>query len=227
MNKHPFLKNLPMIIGVAIIIIAAILAYVFREYFQKPTESKKQVQKITVVQPPPQPPPPPPPKPEIKPPEVKEEKLPDPEPEPEPTPETPEPEPEAADAPAGEELGVDAEGGSGGDGFGLVGKKGGKGLIGGGGGGGNAFIWYGQHVQKELLSELDKTLKDRAREVKYSAVVHIWIDPNGDISRVELANSSGTAEVDNALRKAISEVKGHLKPPPDRMPQPLKIRIRS
>ena len=216
------LKYLPALGGLGVIILVAILAYLFRELFDKPAQSKKQVQQISVVQPPT--PPPPPPKPEIKPPEVKEEKMPDPETEPEPEPEAPEPDQEPAEAP-GDQLGVDAEGGAGSDGFGLVGKKGGSGLI--GGGGGNAIIWYGQHVQRELTDELQKTLRDRARQTKYTAVLHVWIKPDGNIDRVELVNSSGTAEIDEALKLAISQVRGRFKPPPERMPQPLKIRIRS
>jgi protein TonB len=222
MKHKRLLKYLPALGGLGVIILVAILVYVFRELFDKPAQSKKQVQQISVVQPPT--PPPPPPKPEIKPPEVKEEKMPDPETEPEPEPEAPEPDQEPAEAP-GDQLGVDAEGGAGSDGFGLVGKKGGSGLI--GGGGGNAIIWYGQHVQRELTDELHKTLRDRARQTKYTAVLHVWIKPDGNIDRVELVNSSGTAEIDEALKLAISQVRGRFKPPPERMPQPLKIRIRS
>ncbi len=220
MKNKPWLKYLPLIGGGLLVLLVAILVFVFRESFEKPAQSKKQVQQISVVRP--LPPPPPPPKPEIKPPEVKEEeKIPEPEPAPEP--ETPEPE---AEPPPGDQLGVDANGAAGSDGFGLVGKKGGAGLI-GGGGGGNAIIWYGQHVAKELTSELDSALKDRARHSKYSAVVLVWISPDGNISKVELANSSGTPEIDVALREAISKVHGRFKPPPERMPQPLKVRIRS
>jgi protein TonB len=222
MKHKRLLKYLPALGGLGVIILVAILVYVFRELFDKPAQSKKQVQQISVVQPPT--PPPPPPKPEIKPPEVKEEKMPDPETEPEPEPEAPEPDQEPAEAP-GDQLGVDAEGGAGSDGFGLVGKKGGSGLI--GGGGGNAIIWYGQHVQRELTDELHKTLRDRARQTKYTAVLHVWIRSDGNIDRVELVNSSGTAEIDEALKLAISQVRGRFKPPPERMPQPLKIRIRS
>lgn len=221
MKNKPWLKYLPLIGGGLLVLIVAIIVYVFRDAFEKPAQSKKQVQQVSVVRPPP-PPPPPPPKPEIKPPEVKEEeKIPEPEPEPEP--EAPEPE---AEAPPGDQLGVDSDGSAGGDGFGLVGKKGGAGLV-GGGGGGNAIIWYGQHVAKELTSELGSSLRDRARNSKYSAVVLVWISPDGNISKVELANSSGTPEIDEALRAAISRIHGRFKPPPERMPQPLKVRIRS
>lgn len=221
MKHRRLIKYLPLIAGAVLVLLVALLVYVFRDIFEKPASSKKQVQQVTVVQPP-KPPPPPLPKPEIKPPEVKEEKLPEPEPEPEP--ETPEPEP-AEEPPPGDDLGVDAEGGAGGDSFGLVGKKGGSGLI--GGGGGNAIIWYGQHVQRELTDELHQKLRDRARQARYTAVIQVWIKADGNIDRVELVNSSGTAEIDEALKQAISQIRGRFKPPPERMPQPLKIRIRS
>ena len=54
------------------------------------------------------------------------------------------------DAPPGDELGLDAEGGAGSDGFGLRAKKGGRGLI----GGGDRNRWYEGQVQRDLfLSE--------------------------------------------------------------------------
>ena len=79
MKNKPWLKYLPLIGGGLLVLIVAIIVYVFRDAFEKPAQSKKQVQQVSVVRPPP-PPPPPPPKPEIKPPEVKEEeKIPEPE----------------------------------------------------------------------------------------------------------------------------------------------------
>ncbi|RNC68998.1 MAG: TonB C-terminal domain-containing protein, partial [Desulfuromonadales bacterium] len=85
----------------------------------------------------------------VKPPEQKE-KLPEPEPPKElpkpqqidtPTMDQPQDAPQQANdapddgPPAGSDLGVDAEGGAGSDGFGLVGKKGGRAITLGGGGG--------------------------------------------------------------------------------------------
>lgn len=219
-KKQRFIKYLPVAIGVALVLLIAVGLYLVRDIFQKPVQNKKQVQQISVVQPPPPPPPPPEQKPPP-PPEVKEEKIEEPkEPEPE-----PEPEPQAEEPPPGEELGVDAQGGAGGDAFGLVGKKGGHGLI-GGTGTGNGIIWYGQQVQKELADELQRNLKDKARTTKYSAVVHLWIGPNGAVTRLELANSSGNAEVDEALKAALGKFRP-TRVPPENMPQPLKVRIRS
>ena len=206
----------PYIFGLFMLLLALISFVIFRDLFERPVEMKKQTQEVKVIQAPPPPPPP-----EEKPPEVKEEKIEEPIPEPE-----QEPEPAPNEAPPSDQLGVDGDGSAGGDSFGLVGRKGGNGLI-GGNGTGNAFIFYGQHVQRELVSELQNSLKDKARNSRYTAVIQIWISPNGDISRVELQNSSGISEIDEALRVAISQIKGRLKPPPERLPQPLKIRIRS
>ena len=216
-KKRRLIQYLPAALGVVLVVLIGVGIYLVRDIFEKPAQTKKQIQQISVVQPPPPPPPPQEKPPE---PEVKEEKIEESEPEPE-----PEPEPQAEEPPPGDQLGVDAEGGAGGDAFGLVGKKGGHGLL--GGGGGNAIIWYGQQLQREISDELQRTLKDKARTSKYSAVLHLWIGPDGNVTRVELANSSGVAEIDEALRAALGGLRGRLKPPPERMPQPVKIRIRS
>ena len=92
----------------------------------------------------------------------------------------------------------------------------------------SAYSLLGYDIAADLGGEAAfLNLRDRARANRYSAVVHVWISPNGEITRVELANSSGTAEIDEALRQAIAQIHGRLKPPPERMPQPLKIRIRT
>jgi protein TonB len=74
---------------------------------------------------------------------------------------------------------------------------------------------------------LQRKLKDRARNTRYQAVLHIWISPQGGISRVELGKSSGVEEIDEALKAAIGTMQGQLDPPPERMPQPVKIRVQS
>jgi protein TonB len=214
-NKQKLLRYLPALIGAALAILIGVAVYLVQGMFEKPAQTKKQIQQISIVQPPPPPPPPP----EIKPPpppEVKEEKIEEPEPEPE------TPEPEAP--PASEDLGVDAEGGAGSDGFGLVGKKGGRGLI---GGGGNAFIYYGQQMQREIADALQRSLGDAARAKKYAVVANIWIAPDGALSRAELSGASGDAAVDAALREALAGLRLRLPAPPPGMPQPVKIRIRS
>ena len=214
------LRNLPLLIGIVLTLIIAVAVYFLQDTFRKPAQTKKQIQQITMIQPPPPPPPPPPP--EQKPPEAEPEKVPEPDPEKE-----PEPAPEAAEEPAGEELGVDAEGGAGSDGFGLLGKKGGRGLL--GGTGGSAILWYGGQVKRELEAELQSKLADSsARKSAYTVQLNIWIAADGSVNRAELSGSSGKPDVDQAIRAALPNVRFSLsKPPPENMPQPLKIRVTS
>ncbi len=214
-----WLRNLPLLIGIVLTLIIAVAVYFVQDMFQKPAQVKKQVQQITMIQPPPPPPPP-----EQKPPEAEPEKLPEPEPEPE---KEPEPAPEAAEEPAGEDLGVDAEGGAGSDGFGLLGKKGGRGLL--GGSGGSAILWYGGLVKRGLEEELRNQLADsNAGKTAYTVQLNIWITSDGSVNRAELSGSSGKPEVDRAIRAALPKVRFSLpKPPPENMPQPLRIRVMS
>lgn len=216
MSYKRYMRYLPVAIGVGLVLVVMLVVYVFRDAFQKPVSTKKQVQQITVLQPPPPPPPPPP---EQKPPEpeIKEEKI--------EQPEEPEPEPEQAEEPPpGDNLGIDGEGGAGSDSFGLVGKKGGHGLI---GGGGNAIVYYGQQIQRQLADALQRNLSDKARSQKFSAIASVWIAADGRVTRAELSGSSGQADVDDALKSALAGMRLTLKAPPENMPQPLKIRIRS
>lgn len=217
-QKKKLLRYLPLAVGVVLTLLITVAVYRLQDLFEKPAQTKKMVQQITVIQPPPPPPP------EQKPPEpeVKEEKIEEPEPEPE-----PEPEQQAEEPPPGEELGVDAEGTAGSDGFGLVGKKGGRGLL--GGGGGSATIWYGQQVQRLLDNELQGLLADTpARRTAYSVVVEVWVGADGHISRTELSSASGKAEVDQAIRSALPRLRSGVgKTPPENMPQPIRIRLTS
>lgn len=216
MSNKTYLRYLPVIIGVGLVLLLVLGIYLFRDIFQKPISTKKQVQQITVLQPPPPPPPPPP---EQKPPEpeVKEEKI--------ETPDEPEPEPDQAEEPPpGDNLGVDAEGGAGSDSFGLVGKKGGRGLV---GGGGNAIVYYGQQIQRQISESLQRNLSDKVKSQKFSAVASLWIAPDGRVTRAELSGSSNHSDIDDALKSALAMLKVTFKAPPDNMPQPVKIRIRS
>lgn len=170
------------------------------------TQTKKAVQQISLIQPPP--PPPLPPKVEEKPPEpVKEDvKL-----------DEPPPEKNDQEPPPGKDLGVDAEGGAGGDGFGLIGRKGGRDLLGGG-----RFGWYGNLVKAEIYDALMHD--DNARKASYSIVVKVWLNGEGEIQRLELEHSTGDAEIDASIKKALPGVRVSEAPPAD-LPQPIKIRI--
>lgn len=211
-----WLRNLPLLIGVVLTLLIALGVYFLQDRFQKPAQPKKQTQQITMVQ---MPPPPPPPPPEQKPPEPEPEKLPEPEPEPD-----PEPTPEPAEQPAGEELGVDAEGAAGGDAFGLLGKKGGRSLL--GGGGGSAILWYGGQVKRGLEDALQRLLPEAARKYAYAIELKVWVNADGGVNRAELVSASGKPEVDQAIRSVLPDLQFTLpKPPPENMPQPLTVRV--
>ena len=96
-----------------------------------------------------------------------------------------------------------------------------------GGGGGNAMIYYGQQMQREIAEALQRTLGEKARGKRYTVIASIWVGADGGISRAELSSGSGVAEVDEALREALSGLRLRLKAPPENMPQPVKVRIRS
>jgi protein TonB len=178
---------------------------------------KTSLQQITLLKPPPPPPPPP----EQKPPEplVKEEvKLPDP---------APEPTDQADEPPPGPDLGIDAEGTGSGDGFGLVGKKGGADLI--GGSKGNPWAWYDAILNDAVNSAFqealarEKALKDKT----YKVVVKVWINTGGKIERIALADKTGDPKVDELLKDALQNLRALREGPPADMPQPVKIRVTS
>ncbi len=202
--------------GLVIAIAIAVVAYFVSQVDKNKSDKKeKKIQPITLLKPPPPPPPPPPkiekpPEPEIK------EKLETPEPEPEPE-ETPEEAPE--DAPA--DTGLDAEGTAGSDGFGLVGRKGGKGLL----GGGSPGAWFSGAVKNQVLELL--TNHEGLRRSKYSVTVHIWFDLEGNVQRFQLLNSSQDSQVDALLQSQLAKLKKLVKAPPVGVSPPVKLRITS
>ena len=169
------------------------------------------VQQISIVQPPP--PPPPPPKMEEPEPEMEEVEI-----------EEPEPEPLADDSSMdeapGEELGLDADGVAGSDGFGLKARKGGRGLV-----GGDPNAWYAGILQRDIQDRLsdDESVKSGS----YSVVVKIWLDENGVIQDSELVSGSNNPDLDAALRRALSNGVQISRTPPEELPQPIRLRISS
>ncbi len=210
-------RQLPKIIGTVIVLGVAVMAISFmRDFLNAPVSSpKKGPQQITILTPPP------PPKMEEKPPEpeVKQEE------------DVALAEPEALDnlpdeatdePPAGADLGVDAEGGAGGDGFGLIGRKGGRGLL---AGSGNPFAYYGTQLQRQIENALldDKNTRKQA----YSVVAKVWLRSDGSILRAELATKTGNRDMDDRLIAAIMTAQSLAQAPPQDMPQPIRMRISS
>lgn len=210
--KHELRRYVPFVGGTLIVLallgglakfIAGMLSYVG-------PPPKPRVQQITLV---PIPPPTPPKLEEPPPEEIKEIDL----PEPEPLPEQAENEP-----PPGEDLGVDADGGAGGDAFGLLGKKGERSLV---GSGGSRFGRFATLLQQELHSYL--TERSELRSGSYSVIVKLWISGGGQVERVELVGSTGDRKTDESLRLALADGVRLNQAPPEDMPQPVRIRISS
>jgi protein TonB len=142
---------------------------------------------------------------------------------------TPEPDKAKDDAPPSPDLGLDAEGAAGGDSFGLVGRPGGRDIttIGGAGGSGGGIgrintALYASQLQSQLQDELNRN--ERLRAAEYRALVKLWVNADGKIARVELAGSTGDAELDRRLQGALEEAR-KLRPPPEGVAQPIKLEL--
>jgi TonB family protein len=136
--------------------------------------------------------------------------------------------------PAGDKLGLDAEGQAGSDGFGLVGKKGGRSITAGGGGSLgkrsllSQFGWYAQIVETEIRKKVMKHLDENGGipKGKLQAIVHVNVNSAGEIVEYRIVGSSGNNRVDEAIKKSISKIKIS-EPPPDGMPRRMSIKITS
>ena len=137
--------------------------------------------------------------------------------------------------PAGDKLGLDAEGKAGGDSFGLVGKKGGRSLLSGDGGGGmgrlsllSKFGWYTQIVETEIRKKVMKHLDENGGipRGKLQAIVQISVNSTGSIVKYKIIGSSGNHKMDEAVKQSIGDIKIS-EPPPDGMPRTMNIRVTS
>jgi protein TonB len=208
MSKKKWLKYLPAILGAVLVVVAVIAVLLLGRFLHKDkVETKKQIQQITILNPPPPPPPPPE---QEKPPEVKEEEIP-PEKVEEAAPEN------QAEEPAGQDLGVDAEGGAGGDSFGLVGKKGGRGILGGGG--------YEQFVRQEIN---EFVLEDpRLKHMEYVANLTLQISESGEFEKFNVELVSGDRAAAEILESILTKKHKLSRPRPLEAVSTLKLRIKS
>lgn len=188
------------------------------------SKRRRQIQMVTLVKPPP------PPKIQEKPPEpkIEEEEMVEPEPE-EAPPEELNDAPQD-DTPAGDDLGLDAEGTAGSDGFGLVGKKGGRSLIGGSGDRTlmQRYAWYTRIIQEEIRKKINAHMTRNGGIPKgdHKALVHIFMDSKGRIVDFKLYRSSGNDHVDRALKETLATVRIS-EGPPEGMPRSIRLRVSS
>lgn len=185
---------------------------------------ERQIQMVTLMKPPP---PPPPPEIEEQPPEPEvEEKIVEPE---QANDESIDEGDEMTDP--GENLGLDADGVAGADGFGLVAKKGGKALIGGDMGNSallRKFAWYTRMIQAQIQDNLRKLFdKDGGLpDGTLEATVRIVLNDRGRINAFKIVDSSGNSRLDMAINKALKQVDIDMAPPYD-MPRSIKIKVSS
>jgi TonB family protein len=201
-------KRAPLIAGVACGVALMVgLAWVIHGFMASKNEKPaRMVQNITVIRPPPPPPDEPPPPP----PDKVDEPIPQNE---------PEPTPDNAPTPS-EQLGLDAEGAAGDDGFGLAARKGGSDLV---GTGGAAFAWYTGRLKDEVTERLSADAGVRAK--KFTVVVRVWIESDGRIRNMQLVGGSGSRDLDTAISAALATIQRLNQAPPLEMPQPISLRI--
>jgi TonB family protein len=138
--------------------------------------------------------------------------------------------------PPGDLLGLDTEGGTGSDAFGLAARKGGRALVGSGNGGGGLsraallqkFAWYTGIVRTELEERVRRYLEEHGGIPKgeLQTVVKIQLDEQGKVNAFQIEGSSGNQEMDRAVAQ-ILETAAVNEPPPSDMPKVIKLKISS
>lgn len=204
-------KWLPMAsAGVLVVVLGGAAFWLVQMMSGTAAPQQPRVQQISIVLPPP--PPPPPPRMEEPEPELEEMEL-----------EEPDPEPlvdDSAEAP--QELGLDADGVAGSDGFGLKARKGGRGLL----GSGDPHAWYAGVLQRELQTLLSNNETVRGLG-EYAVVISLSLSEDGLIQSSQLLSGTNNPDLDAALRRALAAGVQLSREPPEDLPQPIRLRITS
>lgn len=92
-------------------------------------------------------------------------------------------------------------------------------------GGKDQFAWFTGLLKGQIESALARD-RDLAKG-DYRLVVKVWIARNGKIERFQLDGSSGNVHIDELIKAALNDIAPLSEPPPENMPQPVKLRITS
>lgn len=207
-------------VAIPLAVIAIIGALIWRFALDTAGERREVAQvPVVALMPPPLPPPPP----VEKPPEPsKTVDTPSPSPEPKPN------APQKTDAP--KQLTINGPPQAGGDAFGIQSGAGGGVSVGGdpngaGAGGGDFGVaayqrFLGAALQQAIQSD------DRVSRLFFTAQVRIWIAPDGGISNVVIAKSSGDERMDRTLIAALLKVRRLEEPPPPQLKFPALVALR-
>ncbi len=199
-------------LGAAFVVAVGIGATLLIKSFMEANKHapERKIQQITLLKPPP-----PPPKIEKPPqPKVKQQEVNIPEPKPM------DKIPDAIPPPVGD-LGLDAEGGAGSDAFGLIGRKGGRGLL---SGAGDPKVVYASKLQHKIEDALAQV--DELRSFAYSVRANVWVDVTGQVSKVVLVTSTGRKKIDKKLIATIEDISFSATMPGD-LRLPIEYRLSS
>ncbi len=203
-----------IIIGLAIIVMLALVGYGLHSMLGEKGSTSKKPPKISLI--PATPPPPPPPKEEKRPEPPKEQK------------EVKMTEEKKELPPADPSLKMEGAAGDGPSMF-AAGKVTSEDLsrIGAGGPGGNGllnpFNTYAMSIKGELQRQLIRRAELKRRQ--YKVDILLWIADDGRLKRYELAGSSNDDETDQSIREVLAALPAFSEPPPAKMPLPIKLRI--
>lgn len=137
----------------------------------------------------------------------------------------PSPKPSPSNAPPPGPLALDAKGQGAPDAFALGGNPGGADYAGGGGGGGSRFGWYSTLIKNHVEDTLRQ--QARLRRARYRVAVQVWLDGQGQPVRVELMESTGAADLDELLKRALQGMSRMPEAPPADLPQPVVMEVGS
>ena len=192
----------PVIVGIVIgVVLLLLVGWAVRAILMAPAQKKpREVQNVQIVRPPPPPP------------DHEQEPLPQNE---------PEPSPDNSQAQAGP-LGLDSDGGSGGDAFGLVARKGGRDIA---GTGGAIFGWYTQ-ILRDAINDRLATEKD-LRTRRYSVMVTVHVGVDGTVLDAHLLSSTGSKDIDALIERTIAKLGRLREERPREMPAQVKLKVSS
>jgi periplasmic protein TonB len=210
-----------VISGIVIVVLVGLGATMVKMVLTEDKVRHKAVHTITLLKPPPP---------------TKVEKPPEPEVKQEKPQETqviqqdvPDSKSEKNEPPPGDQLGLDAEGGAGGDAFGLVGRKGGRALVGSDPNGGpqgllQRYAGYNRSIQEEIHKVF---ARGNIPSGDLQTIVVLQLDDNGTLVRYRIYRSSGSEQMDSAVSRALGLIKRFNEPPPEGMPRVLRVEISS
>lgn len=200
-HKSVFLRPQYLLGGALLLLLAGGVYGIMSIVTSKaPPRMQQVVQQISLL------PPPPPPVEQPPQPEIKQEVN------------IPPPQPVAQDnAPPPGDLGVDGDA-NGSDSFQLRARKGGRSLL-----DSNPFSAFANRIQESIYKTLSADKK--VRGANYVVRVKLWLGHDGRVERFELVNSTGDAEIDGSIRKALNGLGPLGNDMPADLPQPVRLQI--